>query len=102
MTTPKRRAAKKPAPRTVTVSLTGEFEGWEMTAKADFPAKVLALLQSDMIDDITTALDKIVVDHNFPDSDGEVAKTMADVDPFEGMRNAAMQLFEELGKLPNR
>lgn len=102
MTTPKKRAAKKPAPRTVEVKLSGEFEGWEMTARADFPAKVLARLQSDRIDDITSALDSIVIEHNFPDADGEVAGSMADVDPFEGMRNAANQLFEEIGKLPNR
>lgn len=98
-----RKAARRPTPRTVSVSVTkGEFEGWEATAKADFPAGLLGDLQSGNIDKIIGVLDAIVIDHNMPDMDDEIAKSMAEVDPYAGLMEIANLVFDAIGKLPNR
>lgn len=102
MTAPKRRAAKRPAPRTVSVTGKGDFSEWEATARADFPARVLADLQSGSIERIMLGLDAVVVEHNFPDADGEIAETMADVDPYDGLLEISAGIFDAIGKLPNR
>lgn len=99
----KRKAAKRPSIRTVSVLLEeGDFAGWEATARADFPAKVLADLESASIARIMTALDVIVIDHNFPNSEDEVAASMAEVDPYDGLLIVAGKIFDAIGKLPNR
>jgi hypothetical protein len=103
VTTANRKAAKKPPTRTVEVKITeGDFAGWEATARADFPARVLADLQSQDIERIMRALDTIILTHNFPDTDGELATAMADVDPYEGLMKIGGEVFDALGKLPNR
>lgn len=99
----KRRVAKRPAPRTVTASITeGEFAGWEATAKADFPVKMLVDLQSSDVAKILAVLDTIIIDHNFPNADDELAQSMADVDPYGGLMLIAAEIFDALAKLPNR
>lgn len=99
----KKRAAKRPAARTVRVEITeGDYAGWEATARADFPARVLALLQSGSMEDIVKALDAIVIDHNMPDGDDEIAASMGEVDPYDGMMQIAGKIFDALGTLPNR
>lgn len=97
-----RKAAKRPTPRTVTVTGTGDFEGWEATARADFPAGLIADLQSGDIGRIIHVLDVIVLDHNMPDANDEIAKTMAEVDPYTGLMEMASEIFDAIGKLPNR
>ena len=87
--------------RTVTIGK-GDFEGWEATARADFPAGLLADLQSGSIDKIIGVLDAIVIDHNFPDANDELAKSMADVDPYGGLMEVASGIFDAIAKLPNR
>jgi hypothetical protein len=99
----KRRPAKRPAMRTVTVAIEdGDFAGWEATARADFPAKYLADFDSGKIERIITALDAIIVDHNFPNAEDEIAATMADVDPYTGLVAVADKVFDAISKLPNR
>lgn len=99
----KRRAAKRPAPRTVTVIVDkGDFEGWEATARADFSASLLADLQSGDIAKIMSVLDIIVVDHNMPDKDDEIAAAMSDVDPYAGLMVVTSLIFDAIAKLPNR
>jgi len=99
----KRSPAKRPPARTVTVSITtGDFAGWEATARADFPARVMADLQSDSIERIIGALDVVIVEHNFPDEYDELATAMLDVDPYEGLLAVSGKLFDAIGKLPNR
>lgn len=100
----RKRAGKRPAPRMVTFSgpAGGEYADWTMTARADFPANVLASLQSGQISDIVSALDRIVVDHNLPDESGEVATSMGEVDPYDGLVIMAQGIFDALDKLPNR
>jgi hypothetical protein len=99
----KRRAAKRPPPRTVTVTIEeGDYAGWEATAKADFPARILADFDSGKVDRIITGLDAIIVDHNFPNADDELAASMAEVDPYAGLVAVAEKVFEAINKLPNR
>ena len=99
----RRRAAKRPAPRTVNVVIKeGEFAGWEATAKADFPARLLVDLQSGEISKILAVLDAIIIDHNFPDVNDEIATAMADVDPYPALLTIAGEIFDEMSKLPNR
>jgi hypothetical protein len=99
---PKKRAAARPATRTVTITLKAPFEGWEAICRADFPLRVMADLSSENLDRVGAALDRIVMDHNFPDGADELATSMLDVDPFEGVSALAEGLSEALGKLPPR
>lgn len=99
----KRRPAKRPAQRTVTVVIeSGDFEGWEATARADFPARILTDLESGKVARIMAALDVIIVDHNFPSADDQLAETMADVDPYDGLLAVADAIFRAIEKLPSR
>lgn len=99
----RRKAAKRPKPRTVHVLIeSGDYEGWEMTARADFPAALLGDLQSGSIERIIHVLDKIVIEHNMPDSDDEIAATMNEVDPYGGLMEIGKGIFDAIGKLPNR
>lgn len=99
----RRKAAKRPAPRTVHVVIDkGDFEGWEATARADFRAGLIEDLQSGDISRIIGVLDAIVVDHNMPDVNDEIAQKMADVDPYSGLMEIAAEIFDAIGKLPNR
>jgi len=99
----KRRPAKRPAPRTVTVAMeSGDYEGWEATCRVDFPAKLLVDLESGKVERIMAALSAIVIDHNFPNDKDELADTMADVDPYDGLIQVADRLFKAIEKLPSR
>ena len=80
----------------------GDYGGWTVTARADFAARVLGDLQSGEIERIMRGLDAIVISHNMPDADGEIAAAMADVDPYDGLLKAAAMIFDAIGKLPNR
>jgi hypothetical protein len=96
------RPAPRPTPRTVHVKLSGAFDGWEVTARADFPARLLADLQSGELTRIWTVLDEIVTEHNLPNGQDELADAMADVDPYDGLLEVATGIFDAIGKLPNR
>ena len=98
----KRKAAKRPAPRTVTVTLGGDFEGWEATARADFPARWLAEFDTADYAKFTVFMDRIVTSHNMPDSDDEIAATMADVDPSDGLIKMCDAILDAIGALPKR
>jgi hypothetical protein len=97
-----RRPAARPTSREVHVKLTGAYDGWEVTARADFAARLLADLQSGELTRIWSVLDEIVTDHNLPNSKDELAETMADVDPYDGLLEVATGIFDAIGKLPNR
>lgn len=98
-----RKAAKRPERRTVTVAITeGDFAGWEAVALADFPARTLERLQSSDMATVMGAMDSIIVSHNLPDMDGNIAKAMSDVDPYEGAVAIASEVFDAIAKLPPR
>lgn len=92
--------AKAPEPRTVTVHGEGTWEGWQMTVRADFPASVLMGLTSEDIGAFYAAFDRIVTEHNFPDENGNLATSMAEVQPRAGARHMADLAFEAIGALP--
>jgi hypothetical protein len=95
--------ARRPAARTVRVEIPdGDYAGWSATVLADFPAGLLAKLQSPSVESILEVLDTIIVEHNFPNSRDELAASMAEVDPYGGLMTIAGRIFDELGKLPNR
>lgn len=98
----KRKAAKRPEQRTVTVTLTGEFAGWEATARADFPARWLAEFDTADFAKFTTFMERIVLDHNMPDSEDNVAASMADVDPSDGLVKMCDAVLDAIGALPKR
>lgn len=96
------QVAARPPGRTVDVKLSGDFEGWECTARADFKAGWLADLQSGDIGKIIDVLGKIIVSHNFPDENGQLAADVREVDPYDGLIEAGTAIFAAIGKLPNR
>lgn len=99
----KRKAARRPPPRTVEVTIAeGDFAGWWARARADFPARLVAELDSGKVERIVAALGQIVIEHNMPDESGEVAATLADVDPWAGMVAISQAIGEAIGQLPNR
>jgi hypothetical protein len=99
----RRQPASRPAPRTITVTIeAGDFAGWSATARADFPARLLVKLESGKLSEVLEVLGEIIVDHNMPNSDGEIAASLADVDPYAGMLAVSNAIGEALGKVPNR
>jgi hypothetical protein len=98
-----RKAAPRPKARTVTARISGgDFDGWEATARADFPTRLVVDLNSGDLGKILDVLDRIITDHNMPDSDGNIAEHLADVDPYSGLLAIANAVGAELGRLPNR
>jgi hypothetical protein len=100
----KRRAAARPAPRTVEVTLPPDspYPGWWAIARADFPARLFQLLGSRKLADLVAALGVIILEHNMPDTEGEVAEELLDVDPALGLAAMAAAIAEAIGQLPNR
>lgn len=99
----KRKAAKRPAARTVTVTVAeGDFAGWSATARADFPARLVEGLESGKIAEVLGVLEVIIVEHNMPDEHDDVAAHLSDVDPYAGLLAVANLIGEAIAKLPNR
>lgn len=73
--------AQRPPGRTAELELPAPYEGWTATVRLDFPARILFDLGSGELDQVCEGLDAIIVEHNFPDETGNLAKSMADVDP---------------------
>lgn len=112
MTKAKRAAARRPAPRTVTIilprttrsgRLIGEaYAGWEAECRVDFPAAWITGLDSGDLPTVLDVLGRIIVSHNLPNADDELAATLADVDPFDGLRAISDALGDAIGSLPPR
>lgn len=94
--------AARPPARTVTWHGRGPWDGWEVTARADFPARLLVDLQSSEVAKIVAVLETIVLEHNLPDSTGARAATMGDVDPWDGLIAATAGIVDALARLPSR
>lgn len=100
---PAPRPAHRPAPRIARAEVTdGDYAGWWVELRADFPARYLRELQSGDVARIIDVLDVLVVAHNLPNDHDELAATMGDVDPYGGLMIVAGRALEAIGKLPPR
>lgn len=100
---PRRAVAKRPEPRTIEVAISeGDFEGWWALVRVDFPAALLEDIQSDNATRFLAASAKVIVEHNFPGTDGALAKTLADVDPYDGLVEIMRAFFDAKRSLPPR
>lgn len=91
-------APVKPQPRTLRIDLPAPYEGFYAVARLDFPARVLTELQSGDFERQLAAFDRIVIEHNFTDTDGQTPTSLAEVDPWK-MVELSMQVWgAELGK----
>ena len=97
-----RAAAPSPPARTATLTLEAPYDGWTFTIRLDYPARVLEQLLSGSVVTITHALDSLVVDHNFPDVEGNVAASMLDVFPVDGVLAAFDAYQDHRLTVPNR
>jgi hypothetical protein len=52
--------------------------------------------------EIVKVFDAIIIEHNFPDGNDEIAVSLSDVDPWTGLVTMAGAVFEAISKLPNR
>lgn len=99
---PKRAAARRPPPRTIVVRGEGELAEWELTARVDFPFRLMVELQSASGDRAIEILESIIVDHNMPNGDDEVAERLADVEPLYGLMQMSAAIAKAIGQLPPR
>lgn len=97
-----RKAGKRPAPRAVTVTLDGPFEGWQAVLRANPKLAVLADLESESLARVITGLDGLILSHNFPDENDEVATSMGEVDPSDALTPLVEKYFEAISTLPPR
>ena len=92
----------KPQFRTVDIALSAPFEGWTATMKAEgVPARVFIELQSGSVERALTALERLVVKHNFLTEDGEPAKQVLDA-PMDALSDAITKWSEAVAALPPR
>lgn len=97
------RVAARPPARTIDVEIPdGDFAGWRATARVDFPAQLLIDLESGSVTKVFAVMSAIVVEHNMPNSAGELAPTLLDVDPYAGVVAISRLILEAIGRLPPR
>ena len=92
----------KPQFRTVDVNLSAPFDGWTATMKAEgVPARVFIELQSGSVERALTALERLVVKHNFLDENGEPATNVLDA-PMDALSDAITKWSDAVAALPPR
>jgi hypothetical protein len=92
----------KPQFRTVDISLSAPFEGWTATMKAEgVPARIFIELQSGSVERALTALERLVIKHNFLTEDGEPAKQVLDA-PMDALSDAITKWSDAVAALPPR
>lgn len=78
--------APRPEPRTVIVGVAeGRFAGWKARVLLDWPAELLEEFTSGDMARIMAGAERIIVEHNFPTTDGTHAPSLAKVDPVQGL-----------------
>jgi hypothetical protein len=89
--------------RTIEVALTEEpFEGWKATMKADgISARVFIELASGAVDRQMEALTKLVVSHNFKDSEGNQVDDILDA-PMDALGLLVGKWGTQVAALPPR
>lgn len=63
---------------------------------------LLAQLESNRATDVLEVLTLIVTDHNLPNSAGELAANLSEVDPYDGLLTMSGRILEAIGSLPPR
>ncbi len=97
------KVAARPPARTVEVEVAkGPFAGWAASARADFPAGLLVDLESGTAAGVIAALKVIVLEHNMPNTAGELAATLDEVDPYDGLMVVAGEILGAIRTLPPR
>jgi len=92
----------KPQFRTVEITLSTPFDGWMATMKAEgVPARVFIELQSGSVERALTALERLVVKHNFLTEDGEPAAQVLDA-PMDALSDAITKWSDAVAALPPR
>ena len=92
----------KPQFRTVDIALSAPFEGWTATMKAEgVPARIFIELQSGSVERALTALERLVIKHNFLTEDGEPAKQVLDA-PMDALSDAITKWSDAVAALPPR
>ena len=92
----------KPQFRTVDVTLSAPFEGWTATMKAEgVPARIFIELQSGNVERALTALERLIVKHNFLNDDGAPAENVLDA-PMDALTDAISKWSEAVSALPPR
>jgi hypothetical protein len=88
--------------RTVDISLSSPFDGWTATMKADgIPARVFIELQSGSVERSMSAVERLIVKHNFLDESGEPAASVLDA-PMDALSDAISKWSEAVAALPPR
>lgn len=96
------RVGSQPEPRTVQASGSGDCADWHIVMRSDFSARMLEELRSGDAGRIMLSADKLVVSHNFPGIDGEVAASILDAVPLDCAVEVVSAALVMIGKLPNR
>lgn len=92
----------KPQFRTVDVTLAAPFEGWTATMKAEgVAARVMIDLQSGSVERALTAIERLIVKHNFLNEDGESAASVLDA-PMDALTQTVERWSEAVSALPPR
>ena len=95
-------AQSKPQFRTVDISLPAPFEGWTATMKAEgVPARVFIELQSGDVERAMTAVEKLVLKHNYLNDLGEPAASVLDA-PMDALSATISAWSEAVQALPPR
>jgi hypothetical protein len=92
----------KPNFRTVEVSLSAPFDGWKATLRAEgVAARVFIELQSGNVERALTAVERLIVSHNFLDESGQPAKSVLDA-PMDALTDTITKWSEAVAALPPR
>jgi hypothetical protein len=93
---------QKPDFRTVEVSLSAPFDGWKATMKAEgVPARVFIELQSGNVERSLSAVERLIVSHNFLDETGQPAKSVLDA-PMDALTDSITKWSDAVAALPPR
>ena len=99
-----RPVGRRPADRFVEITgpADGDYATWWARARVTFPASLLGDLQTEDVGTMFAALGQIIVEHNFPATDGSLAPSLDLVDPYEGIVAIVDVLSSTLKTLPPR
>lgn len=88
--------------RTVDIALSSPFDGWTATMKADgIPARIFIELQSGSVERSLSAVERLIVKHNFLDESGAPATSVLDA-PMDALSDAISKWSEAVAALPPR